>query len=580
MAEFDTLIRGGIIVDGTRMPRYRADVGIKDGKIAKIGNLKNAGATKVLDAHGLIVAPGAVDLHTHYDAQIHWDPYCTIGSWHGVTSVTIGNCGFGFAPVHPKDAERAMLSLARNEAIPIEPMKQTMSFDWQTFPQWMDHLDRLPLGVNLSHLVPVTPLVAYVMGGWNEAKSRQPNEREMVEVVRLLNEALDAGAVGWGAQRLFPDSLASVQRDYDGTPMVSDILSDEFYLTLARALGERDRGCIQYTQVSASLHDPTRGPQYDFAFNVKLGEVSGRPILFNAVAINDKFPEVFRSQLKWLQEANDRGIRVFGQAASVRIPFTFTFEDWNLFDHSDVWREATLGTVEEKKAKLANPEIRRKMKAEYDSGAVPIDLFGDITTFIAKKVRRRDLEEKYEGLSVAQIAELDHKHVLDAMLDLSVADDLRTQWRTPLLNVNTEYARELMTSPYTLAGVSDGGAHMKFITSGIWPTDLLTWMVRDAGILTLEEAHNRLSGMPAWAAGFKDRGYVREGQAADLMVYDLNRLTIGPVEIVEDLPAGEWRRVQRAEGYRWIMVNGQVTFEEGRCTGATPGGLLRFGQAR
>jgi N-acyl-D-amino-acid deacylase len=203
-----------------------------------------------------------------------------------------------------------------------------------------------------------------------------------------------------------------------------------------------------------------------------------------------------------------------------------------------------------------------------------------VVYYNAKKVYRRDLEEKYEGLSVAQIAEMEHKHVIDAMLDLSVADNLKTQWRAPLLNVNTEYAKEMMTSPYTLAGVSDGGAHMKFITSGIWPTDLLTWMVRDTGILTLEEAHHRLSGMPAWAAGFKDRGYVREGQAADLMIYELDKLAIGPVEIAEDLPAGEWRRVQRAEGYRWIMVNGQVTFEDGKCTGATPGGLLRFGQAR
>ena len=164
MAEFDVLIKDGIIVDGTRMPRFRGDLGIKNGKIAKIGQLNTGDAAKVLDASGLIVAPGFIDVHTHYDAQIHWDPYCTIGGWHGVTSLTIGNCGFGFAPVHPKDAERAMLALSRNEAIPLDPMKQTMSFDWETFPQWMDHLDRLPLGVNLSHLVPVSPLVAYAMG--------------------------------------------------------------------------------------------------------------------------------------------------------------------------------------------------------------------------------------------------------------------------------------------------------------------------------------------------------------------------------------------------------------------------------
>src|SRR5215510_5776636 len=253
MAEFDTLIKAGTIVDGTRVPRYRADLGIKDGKITKIGNLKSSSATTVLDAHGLIVAPGAIDLHTHYDAQLHWDPYCTIGSWHGVTSVTIGNCGFGFAPVHPQDAERAMLALARNEAIPLEPMKVSMPFDWETFPQWMDHLDRIPLGVNLSQLLPVSPVVAYAMGGYAEAKSRLPNDKELEQVVKMLHEAMDAGAVGWGAQRLFSEGLAAVQRDYDGTPMISDVLSDEFYLTLAKALNARGEGFIQFTQASGSF---------------------------------------------------------------------------------------------------------------------------------------------------------------------------------------------------------------------------------------------------------------------------------------------------------------------------------------
>jgi N-acyl-D-aspartate/D-glutamate deacylase len=583
MAEFDTLIKGGVIVDGSRAPRYRADVAIKNGTIAKIGNLKNVSATRVLDAHGLIVAPGAIDLHTHYDAQIHWDPYCSIDSWHGVTSVTLGNCGFGFAPVRPEDAERAMLAMTRNEAIPLAPMQLTMPFDWETFPQWMDHLDGLPLGINLAQMVPVTPLVTYVMGGWTEAKSRQPSERELAEIIQLLHEAMDVGAMGWSAQRLVPESVASFQRDYDGTPMVSDTLSDEFYLSLATALGERDEGCIQYTQVSAGLQDPARGAQEDLAFNTRLAEESGRPLLFNAIVVNDEFPEMFRSQLKWLEEVNAKGVRIFGQASSVRAGITFTFEDWNLFDQSQVWREATLGTVEEKKAKLSDPETRRAMKEEYDTAEfaksrpfLPFEI--EIKTYIATKMYHRELK-KYEGFSVAQIAAAEHKHVIDALLDLSVADDLRTEWCTPILNNKPEYAREVMTSIYTMAGVSDGGAHMKFLTAGIWPTDLLTWMVRETGILTLEDAHHRLSGMQAWAAGFKDRGLVREGLAADLMIYDLNALSIGPVEIREDLPAEEWRRVQRAEGYRWIMVNGQVIFEDGKCTGETPGRLLRFGQA-
>jgi len=579
MAEFDTLIRGGTVVDGSGVPRYRADIGIRDGRIARIGRLQGSSASAMLDADGLIVAPGAIDLHTHYDAQIHWDPWCTTDAWHGVTTVTLGNCGFGFAPVRPQDAERAMLTMTRNEAIPLEPMRRTMPFDWETFPQWMDHVERLPIGVNVAQLVPVSPLVAYVMGGWDAAKLRQPDADQTEAIVRLLREAMAAGAVGWSSQRQPPESLASFQRDYDGSPMVSDVLSDEFYLALARALGEHDAGFIQYTQVTASSDAPEAGSRRDLAFQARLAEQSGRPLLFNAIVINDAYPEVFRSQLKWLDEVNARGLRVFGQASSVRIGITFTLEDWNLFDQSPAWREATLGTRQEKKAKLADPTIRRAMKAEYDSGEftrsrpfLPFDI--EISTYRLLQVHRPELK-KHEGLTLEQIASATGKHLIDAMLDISVADDLRAEWRTPLLNTDPRHAREVMSSPYTLAGLSDGGAHMKFLTAGIWPTDLLCWMVRDTGVLTLEQAHYRLSGLPSWAAGFRDRGLIREGLAADLIVYDLGSLGAGPVEVRHDLPAGEWRRVQRAEGYRWILINGQVTFVDGACTGATPGHLLR-----
>jgi N-acyl-D-aspartate/D-glutamate deacylase len=581
MAEFDTLIKGGTIVDGTRVPRYRDDLGIKNGRIAKIGRLQSSDAAQVLDATGLIVAPGAIDGHTHYDFQIHWDPYCTIGSWHGVTSVLVGTCGFGAAPLHAKDLDRAILTLVRNEAIPYEPVKAVMpTAQWETFPQYLDYLDRLPLGVNLYHLVPISPLVAYVMGGFDEAKRRLPNEKETAEIVRLFQEAMDAGANGWSFQRLFPEGKLSVQRDYDGTPMISDILPDEFYLTMARALGEKGEGCIQYTQAGAAV-DETKEERFkrDIRFGARLAEMSGRPALFNAIAVNERHPLAFRAQLQALAEANAQGLRVFGQAATVRLPVRLTFEDWNLFDNSPVWREATLGTVEEKKAKLANPDIRRRMKAEFDAHEYPLNLFGEIDTYLARKVHRPDLKEKYEGLSVGQIAERENKHLIDAMLDLVVADDLKTEWQTPILNANVELNKELVSSPYVLAGLSDGGAHVKFITPGIWPTDVLTWMVRDAGILSLEEAHFRMSGLPAWAAGFQDRGCLREGMAADIVVYDLEKLKILPAEIAYDLPLGDWRRVQKAEGYRWIMVNGQVIFEEGKCTGATPGRSLRHGRA-
>jgi N-acyl-D-amino-acid deacylase len=580
MAEFDTIIKNGTIVDGTRVPRYRADIGIKNGTIAKIGRLNSSDATTVLDASGLIVAPGFIDLHTHYDAQIHWDPYCSIGGWHGVTSVTIGNCGFGFAPVHAKDFDRALLSLSRNEAIPLEPMKVSMAPEWETFAQWMDHLDRLPLGVNLSQLVPVTPLVAYAMGGFTEAKKRLPNEKEVQASIQLFHDAMKAGAIGWGAQRLFPESTASVQRDYDGSPMISDVLPDDYYLALARALHDYDNGFIQITQSSATSNDQGIGMHRDMNFSTQLAEQSGHSVIYNALVAHEKIVEPMRLQLKWLNEMVAKGIPVYGQTATVRAPFVINFQDWNLFDDNPAWREATLGTVEEKRAKLANPEFRKAVRAEYDAGTPTRDfIFGELPRYVALKVNRPDLREKYLGLSVAEIAKRENKHVIDALLDISVADDLQTEWLGPIVNSDPRIHQEMMSSPASIPGASDGGAHIKFLTLGMYPTDMLTWLVRDTNTLSLEEAHFRLSTLPAHAAQFKDRGTLREGLAADIVVYDFNNLKALPIEVVYDLPAGEWRRVQKAEGYRWIMVNGGVTFENGKCTGSTPGKLLRSGRA-
>ena len=229
---------------------------------------------------------------------------------------------------------------------------------------------------------------------------------------------------------------------------------------------------------------------------------------------------------------------------------------------------------------MSNPDIRQALREDFDTSKKSSDfLFGDLPEYIARKVYTPDLKEKYAGLSIGQIAEMEKKHPIDAMLDIAVADNLRTEWEGPITNGNVDNFRDIMGSPYTLPGLSDGGAHIKFLTLGIYPTDMLMWMVRDTGILSLEEAHFRLSGLMAWAASFKDRGCLREGLAADVVVYDLDKLAVGPIEIVEDLPAGEWRRVRRAEGYRWTLVNGQVIFEDGKCTGATPGRLLRHGQA-
>src|ERR1700746_2781407 len=266
MADFDIQIKGGTVVDGTRVPRYRADGWIKDGKSAQVGGRAPGFAKKVIDADGLIVAPGFVDLHTHYDAQIRWDPYCTISGWHGVTSVVLGNCGFGFAPCAPDFRERSMLTMTRTEAIPYESMRQGMHWDWETIPQYLDSLDRSPKGVNVIQYMPTASLMTYVMG-LEAAKTRPATDQERKDMQRLMHEGMEAGLAGFSIQRLGPNS---VQADFDGTPMVTDTMCDEDIVCLAEVLAERDEGSIQITQATGDL-------KADYAFVERLAAVAQRP---------------------------------------------------------------------------------------------------------------------------------------------------------------------------------------------------------------------------------------------------------------------------------------------------------------
>ena len=574
MANYDIIIKGGTVVDGTRVPRYISDIAIKDGIIAKIGGFVGSTAGKVLDAKGLIVAPGFIDLHTHYDAQIFWDPYCTLSGWHGVTSVALGNCGFGFAPSRVEDRDRCMLSLTRNEAIPYAAMKEGMTWDWVTFPEFMDTLERIPKGVNCLTYVPLTPLYAWVMG-WDEAKKRRPTDAELQEMVRLVNEAMDAGACGWSAQVL---GKTSVQRDYDGTPMITDLLSEKELLTFAKVLADRDEGFIELSyeetgEEGRPLAEQTRN------FYERIAKVAKRPIIYQAVTPNAVHPEQHRARLRWLQQCAERGIWIYGQGATYRGGFELTFEDWNLFDETPVWREVTLGTHDERKAKMEDPEMRRMLREEWDSGTRPISVIaGSVGSLIVEETARPEYEH-YAGLTVQDIADREGKHVIDALLDLVVADDLGTEFIAAAQGRDVaQYTAEVLDSPHIVAGISDGGAHVKFRTAGNYSTDMLAWLVRDEKVMTLEDAHFKLSYLPAHCGGFKDRGVIREGAPADILVYDLDKLEILPSEIAEDLPGGDWRRIQKAKGYNWILVNGEVTFEDGEPTGALPGKLLRNGR--
>ncbi len=576
MADYDIQITGGTIVDGTRVPRYRGDVWIKDGKIAQIGGRPPGGAEQVIDADGLIVAPGFVDLHTHYDAQIRWDPWCTISGWHGVTSVVLGNCGFGFAPVKPDFRERSIMTMVRTEAIPYASIKEGMPWEWETMPEYLDSLDRAPKGVNVIQYMPTASLMIYVMG-LDAAKTRPATPAERAEMQRLQHQGMDAGLCGFSIQRLGPDST---QADFDGSPMVTDTMCDEDILCLAEVLAERDEGFIQITQATGDI-------RADLAFLEKLAAVAKRPVLYNVVAPSRNNPEIHRRPLRWIEKCWNQGLEMYAQCGTGRTGFAFTLEHWNLYDASPAWRAVTTGTLEEKMAKMRDPELRAAVVAETEEAdkrlqAIQAGVGGAIQNLMINAVNRRPELQQFLGRSVGDVAAEQGKHPVEVMLDLSLETDLQAEFLGPDKGSNADFMAEIMNdSPYTVPGVSDGGAHTKFFTGGSWSTDMLRWLVRDEGKVTLEEAHYRMSTLAAHAAGFRDRGTLREGAAADVVVYDLEEIDVDPSwigDIVHDLPGGEWRRIQRAKGYRSIIVNGEETFADGDCTGATPGKLLRHGR--
>ena len=579
MSQYDTIIRNGTIIDGTGLPRFTGDIAIRNGRIAKMGKIKSDDAAQIIDATGLIVAPGFVDLHTHYDAQVHWDPYCTISGWHGVTSVAIGNCGFGFAPARPAVRERLLQMMTRTEQIPYNSMVEGMGldWDWETLPEWMDHLDRLPKGVNLLSYVPLNPVLVHVMGLEAAKAGRMPSADEMGEIKRVVHEAMDAGMMGWSCQRLGQQSM---QADFDGTPMPTDMMPDETLFALADVLAERGEGFIELINATTGEPLKTNDPK-DSKFVEEIARRSGRPVLYNAIIAMDApgYETAHHATLKWLDDCFAQGLRVYGQAVTVRAAYQFTLEHWNLYDSSPAWNLLTQGTIAERLVKMADPAMRQRLKDDEEI-LVTTGVGGPIAGLIVQEAPNHPELSQYLGRTLGEIAQAEGKHHIDVMLDIGMAGDLQVLYRTnELSSTDPKKVGELVRNQHVLPGISDGGAHTKFFTGGSFTTDMITWLVRETGELTLEQAHYRLSYLPAQAAGFLDRGFLREGAPADIVIYDFQKLRRVPevdYEVAYDFPANEWRRIQRAEGYRWIMVNGTVTFKDGICTNATPGQLLRL----
>ena len=601
MAEFDVIIRNGTIVDGTGgLPAYRGDVAITDGKIAMISGRIRASAKKEVDATGCIVAPGAVDLHTHYDLQLNWEPYATMSGWHGVTSVTIGQCGFGFAPCKPEDREANMRLLTRIEAIPLRTMELGLPWDWVTFPEWLDCLDRRPLGVNVGALVPFNPLRVYAMGIERAKESLIAAENELNLMKSILHDSMKAGAFGWSAARTL------LNRPDDGGFIPSQVASNEECLALAQVLAQFGVGHIGWTRGAAERPfppgednlllggngsavaggiqmDPVEGDapgkgREDFLIEMCLA--SGRPLQWGAVVHNEQAPTRYKEQLAFLERARAEGAPMYAQTIATFPHPVFELADYNGFDAMPHWIDPFVGTPEERIAKLNGPGTRDAMRQDvgkYGGAGAGGDIGSDWSKMRIVEVRH-ERNHQYEGLNIAELAERTGKHPMDAMLDLALDEDLQTEFSTePSTGTDFDAVAEILNHPFTHPAVSDGGAHVRYLTLGTWPVSFLATWIRDRQIMSLEKAHYKMSGLPAWIAGFTDRGILKEGYAADIIVYNQEELGFvydKPV-YADDFPGGERRIIQKARGIRYTIVNGVVTFEDSVCTDATPGKLLR-----
>jgi len=566
---FDLVVRGGTVVDGTGRPRAVADVGIRNGVVAEVGSIAPGLAREEIDARGLIVAPGIVDLHTHYDAQIHWDPYCTTSGWHGSTTVVLGNCGFGFAPVRPGMAGRYMKMMENTEQVPYAVMDRALPWTWETFPQWLDHLRSLPKGVNLATYLPTNALISYVIGP-DEAKTRASTPAEKAEMARLLDEAMDAGASGFAMSHLGAEGNSHV--DFDHSPMPTDIMAQEDIYNLADVLGRRGDGTIMMLGELPGMKDPRRPIAEEVARR------SGRPVLFNIVMVNDRDPEQHRNFLRWLDDVHARGLNIWGQSFAHRKPLDINPMFWDQWNAVPIFRTLSHATtVEAKMALVSDPAYRERFRTEYDPKRMT-EAGGRIERYLLVEAPGSPELEPLIGQRLEDIAQALGKSLSDAFLDALYDTEMQVLFSSiENTGCNTDYVSEMLKHPRVLAGTSDGGAHVKHGNGGFWSSDIIMHLTHETSAFTLEELHFLLSLKSAKAFGLKDVGAIVPGYRADMMIYDFDAFDFQPrgkYVKVSDMPGGDWRKVTYALGIRHILVNGVVTFNDGVETGATPGQIV------
>ena len=554
---FDLVIKNGTLVDGTGAPARRADVAIAGGRIAAVGRV-TAGAARVIDAADLVVAPGFIDPHTHYDAQICWDGAVTPSSWHGVTSVIMGNCGVGIAPCRPQTREIAMRDLVNVEAIPFDVLNMGITWDWETFPDFIAAAEKRHPALNLGFLAPLTPFRHYVMG--EASMERAATAEETAKVKALLGEAIDAGAFG------FSTTILNQHVGFQGRPLACRNASRDELKAYANALRERGKGAIEIALTrKVAVMDDEEYELLDF-----LLRESGRHVTFLALFDRDDIPEAVRDTLRKAAPLIAGGARPqtsplpLTRDINMRNPFSFAaFPSWNRV------------FVDKAKPAQAAVYADRAFRDQFREELKRPMAFGNWERIRVHEVRSPELKP-LEGQSIADIAREQGKDGVDAFLDLTLQDDLDVEFTMASFNTRVDRMREILNDKSVLVALGDGGAHVDMLCDAGYPTYLLGTWVRERQALTLEEGVRRLTSDPAEVFGITDRGRLVPGLAADVAIFDASR--VGSTNRGErrfDLPGGGKRMVMPSRGVEYTVVNGVVTWEDGKLTGAAAGQVLR-----
>ncbi|MEG9863002.1 MAG: amidohydrolase family protein [Parvularculales bacterium] len=574
MATFDNIISGGFVIDGTGLPGVYADVGIVGGVITKIGNLTGEETKQRIDAKGKIVAPGFITQHTHYDASLFWDPYCLDAGHNGVTTVVNANCGFGFAPVRKENQERIMGMMETTEQIPVHHQKTALPWDWESYPDFMNRIRSLPKGVNVLTFLPLNPLLVYVMG-IDGAKTRAPNAKELAELHRLINEAMDAGAIGISMSVMGAEGNTHV--DTDGTSMPTDSMDHDAILDICKAVTNRGEGVIQ--MISQIMYYGDRSITKRIA---ELAKGTRVRVIHNVFLTHDLVPQKVEEDLAWLEELRDDGCDVTVGALVNRgwVESSIRQLDAVAGNLAPIRDIIACKSDAEAISLLKDTEFIKRFHEEYTSavtGNPAASLEGQTVISVGDNA---DLKT-YIGKTLGEISEETGQNVVEVLAELGVKSYLALQLKSlPVSATTPDQAHQLMAHPAVVCGGSDGGAHTKVFGMGHYGTDLLIWMVREHKLRSLEDMHFQLSLKHARSVQIEDRGALLPGFKADILIYNLDNLyfDMEKYEIVHDMPEGDWRRQARAGGYDMILVNGEITHQNDQSTGATPGEFVQVTQ--